>query len=90
MNNVSPDSSNSFRVMIDGEQVGFVGGRADSDLNTGMFLIPAGSTYGLDRDGGTSNIYKWHEARMPLAIANPSVETAIGMVAPFAMDSVPT
>jgi len=61
---------------------------AQTDKRIIFYIIPVGSTYEIVTS--STQIGDWTEAKMPLAIANPSVETAIGMVAPFAMDSVPT
>jgi hypothetical protein len=77
--------------LIDGKYHASMGKRGSGirDMSQGMFIVPAGSTYNLEKDGNVV-IGTWWEAKMPLAIGVPSVDTAIGMVAPFAMDSVPT
>ena len=87
--------NNTFsRFLIDGVRVGIMGegsGVERSQYASSLFIVPAGSTYQLTmNDAKSSALQYWHEARMPVAIGVPSVDTAIGMVAPFAMDSVPT
>ena len=82
---------------IDGEFLGRVGtAGTNSSYDMPLYIVPSGSTYEFKQENGAV-IQRWREARMPLAIAVggggggvPSVDTAIGMVAPFAMDSVPT
>ena len=93
--NTTTNSANEYcNMWIDGTNFNALGqgSGGGARLYAGnLFVIPSGSTYELRAtDKGTLNLSNWKEARMPLAIANPSVETAIGMVAPFAMDSVPT
>ena len=80
-------------MLIDGANFGAIG-HAESDNTTYdvvSFTVPSGSKYKLSKGlYGIANKASWHEAKMPVAIGVPSVDTAIGMVAPFAMDSVPT
>jgi len=86
--------ANNVKCSMDGAEIGFIGNNSSTGgsvyLQMPMFIVPAGSTYEFEMNGGTSVVDNWREARMPLAIGVPSVDTVIGMVAPFAMDSVPT
>ena len=89
---------NYIEVEIDGKTQGYAGngsgGTVDglNSLNNPLYIIPAGKKYKVILTGSLVD-YKWKEARMPVAVGGgtvTTVDTAIGMVAPFAMDSVPT
>ena len=77
----------NFAFEIDGNRMGKIGTK---DSQSSFFIVPSKATYRLIKMVAEGVIENWNEAKMPLAIGVPSVDTSIGMVAPFAMDSVPT
>ena len=83
-------SNNYANLYINGQNVGAFGDKrsgalaGDIDYSTTMVLIPAGETYEL-RLGGDMLISKWHEARMPLAIAIGGASSGGEIQEPVAM-----
>ena len=95
------EDSEYYEIYIAGKWHGTIGNETSGSttFDKTQLIVPAKATYKINATNPNGASKQWWEAKMPLAIAvgdasgggsGPSVDTAIGMVAPFAMDSVPT